>query len=496
MRLLKNIKALAICIAACIAFSLPSLVSVRAEEDPYVNYVLSDTLTEYNAGNWSVYQQPYMSSTVPVRYVEPVTFSGGINFSNDFTKRGEAYEGARVMSNVAFSAKAEDAAQEASTVFDLSFVVYQNNKENRMKDISYGVLCGMPEKDASYTQGLYFELTSHQFFMYKNGAKVSPEYWSDGKYVTEDALPQTHTKNGFGGYIEFDLKLTARLVARSDGYLYCYFGFADGKEISEVYCRFGVFDFDGYLGFTATSHVEEKTAFSLNFDSVKLSGTTKADYDFNVISASVDTESLTGAVLSERPIALSAEIVTAPNLEEYHRAVFSVVQGNAEIRNGNMLYLLGEGEVVVRAASYYDPEIYQDYSFRPTDLEVTSIQFTNNFDGITVNTQPFRLIASVESNSYIPEHNSVRFEVVSGPAEIFCEKYLKITGPGTVVIRATSSCLDDVFVTQVFEVTDPDAAYLPGAGGEASSSCSASAVGISSAAAAALILAAILLLKK
>lgn len=149
-----------------------------------------------------------------------------------------------------------------------------------------------------------------------------------------------------------------------------------------------------------------------------------------VISARANIESLVSAVVSDKPVLLEAEIITSPNLPQYHRAVFSVMEGDAEIRNGNELYIHGGGEIVLRTSSFYDRSVYGDFSFSAVDLQISSIVLTNSFENITVNTQPFRLVADVTSNSFLPEHNTVRFEVVGGPAEIFCEKYLKITGTG------------------------------------------------------------------
>ncbi len=416
----------------------------------YVNYVLEDDFSEYNRGNWSLYQEAYLTEGETPSFVDPISFSGGINFSNDFTEKGGLYEGARVVSNVCFSENPKRKDEEKYTIFETSFVVYQNNKENRAKDVSFGVLFGLPEKDSSVSEGVYFELKSAEFALYSHGEKLEPEY------LTENG------NNGFGGYIEYDFKLEVRLVANSMGEVYVYFGFPDGKDISEAYCKFTGVDAAGFLGYTATSHVPEKTAFSVNFDNISLSGGTIADNNFTVISARVNPESLTGAIVSEKPVSLLAEIVTAPNLPKYHRAVFSVVEGEAEIRNGDELYIHDGGKIVLRTASFYERSVYSDYSFSAVDLQISSITITNTFEDITVDTQPIRLIAEVDSNSFLPQHNTVRFEVISGNAEIFCDKYLKILGAGTVILRATSSYLDDVFTTVTFEVTDPDAQYIPG----------------------------------
>ena len=426
-------------------------------DNEYVGYVLEDNFSEYNAGNWSLYQEPYLSGTVPPQYVNPITVSGGLTIASDYTESGADYEGARMVSNVRFAKDPSRSDDENYTVFDTSFVVYLNNKSNRQRDISYGVLFGLPEKNASMAQGSYFKLNSSQFFLYSGGELMEPEYLVEGG------------SNSLGGYIEYDFKLEVNLVARSNGDLYVYLGFPDGKSITDAYCKYSGLNFEGYLGYMATSHDVSKTEFSVNFDSIKLTGGTIADYNFSVISAACAAGSLTSAIVSEKPIPLAANIVTSPNLPQYHRATFSVVSGNAEIRNGDELYIHGTGPIVLRTSAYYDSSVNSDFTFSATDLEISAIKFTNSFEDITVNTQPFRLIAQVTSNSYIPAHNEVVFEVISGNAEIFCDRYLKINGAGTVILRATSTLLDDAFTTVTFEVSDPDAAFVPTDGNDSSS---------------------------
>lgn len=458
-------------LAVALSFVWSGVAAAAAEEDGYVNYVLEDTLSEYNAGNWTLYREKYLSTETDLHYEDPVRFTGGINFTNDFTTRGGSYEGARVMSNVRFSKDPGREETDVHTVFDISFVVYQNNKENRAADVSFGLLFGMPAKEVPSARGNYFEFTSFETFLYRNGQRVELEYLAE---------PDANGNYAFGGYFEYDFKLEARLVADSSGTLTVYYGFPDGKDISEPYCRYTGLDVEGFLGFTGTSHVPEKTSFSVNFDGVTLSGGTIADNNFTVLSAAADVSTLTTAVVSDKPIELRSAVVTSPNLPQYHKAVFSIVRGEAEIRDGNLLYVHGGGEIVLRTSSFYDPNIYSDYSFSAVDLQVSSIAFANSFDNITVNTQPFRLIANVQTNSYILQHSDVVFEVVAGNAEIFSDRYLKINGAGTVILRATSAYLDDAFCTVAFEVTDPESQFVPTE--DASGSCSGSASAATSAA--------------
>ncbi len=447
------------------------LVSVASAETNYVNYVLEDSLSEYNAGNWTLYREKYLSDEAGVHYEDPVRFTGGINFTDDFTARGDAYEGAKVMSNVRFCKDPSRDETDVHTVFDVSFVVYQNNKENRAADVSFGLLFGMPAKESPISQGNYFEFTSFQTFLYRNGQRLEPEYL---------AKPDANGNYAFGGYFEYDFKLEARLVADSSGTLTVYYGFPDGKDIAEPYCRYTGLDVEGFLGFMGTSHVPEKTSFSVNFDGITLTGGTIADNNFTVLSAAADVSALATAVVSDQPIQLQSAVVTSPNLPQYHKAVFSIVSGDAEIRDGDLLYVHGSGEIVLRTSSFYDPNIYSDYSFSAVDLQISSIAFANSFDNITVNTQPFRLIANVQTNSYVLQHSDVVFEVIAGNAEIFSDRYLKINGAGMVILRATSAYLDDAFCTVAFEVTDPDAQFVPTE--EAPSSCSGSASAASAAA--------------
>lgn len=465
MQRIKNnfIKVLVSVMILAAVFSSGVLTKVSAAEvtsEEYVNYVLNDNFTEYNAGNWSLYQEQYLSGTVPPQYTDPISISGGLTISNDYTEKNGEYQGARMVSNVRFAQDPSRPASDNYTIFETSFVVYQNNKENRGRDVSYGFLFGLPEKDSRTEQGAYFKFDSACFYLYSEGQLVEPEY----------ANPEDpDSDNSLGGYIEYDFKLEVNLVAKSNGDLLVYLGFPDGKSISELFCTYKGLDFEGYVGYMATSHESQNRVFSVNFDSIKLSGGTVADYNFEVVSVSCKADNLASAIVSDKPIPLEAEIITAPNLLQYHRAVFSVISGEAEIRNGNELYIHSTEPIVVRAQSLYDSSKYSDYTVNAIQLEVSSIEFQNTFDNITVYTQPFRLIAKVNSNSYLPAHNEVKYEIISGNAEIYCDKYLKINGAGTVILRATSTLLDEAFTTVTFEVTDPDAAYVPTEEGSASS---------------------------
>ena len=420
--------------------------NVKADGENYVPYVLEDNFASLNQGNWSVYQRQYLTSDNPPEYIDVVNISSGITFTNDFTLEDDGYDGARVSSNVYFADDPQNT--EVHTVFETSFSVYQNNKENRRVPVSFGILFGMSTKNAKIVESSYFEFDSFCFYLNVKGERKEPIYLTDVQ------------KNDFGGYIEYDCKLQARLVATSNGELTVYFAFPDGKTMDKPFCKFTGLDFDGYLGFMGTSKNPKKPFFSLSFDSIRLNGTAVCNNDFTVISCEPETQKLNTAVVSDKPIELTAKVVTSPNLPEYHRVTYSVISGNAEIKGGNKLYVNGEGEITVRAKSFYNPDIYSDYTFIATDLKISGIEFVTKFENVTVYTQPIRLTARVTSNSYVPAHNEAQFEVVSGPAEIFCGKYLKITGTGTVTVKAKSAILENE-TTISFTVTDPDEGAMP-----------------------------------
>lgn len=86
-------RALLALLAAIAASFFLAPVGARADSGKYVNYVLQDAMSEYNAGNWSLYQEKYLTPTDPPAFADPISFSAGLNISNDFSVRGDAYEG-------------------------------------------------------------------------------------------------------------------------------------------------------------------------------------------------------------------------------------------------------------------------------------------------------------------------------------------------------------------------------------------------------------------
>lgn len=75
--------------AAAAAFLAGTALSVsvktaKADDGEYVHYVLEDDFSEYNQGNWSLYQQPYLTGGEDPVTADPISFSGGISISGDF----------------------------------------------------------------------------------------------------------------------------------------------------------------------------------------------------------------------------------------------------------------------------------------------------------------------------------------------------------------------------------------------------------------------------
>lgn len=168
------------------------------------------------------------------------------------------------------------------------------------------------------------------------------------------------------------------------------------------------------------------------------------------------------AVVSELPVTLTAKIRNSVDNFIYGREVaFTVISGSdfAEIRDGNQLYVNAVGEFTVRAALSDNAAVYKDTVCQSVDLTFSNVQILSRIENITVYSQPINLIGRLEVGGIdFPEvvHGEVCFKVISGPAEIYSDTYLRFTGEGTVVIKAYSRYDENAFVEREIVVTDPD----------------------------------------
>ena len=181
----------------------------------------------------------------------------------------------------------------------------------------------------------------------------------------------------------------------------------------------------------------------------------------------IDGTYLKKAVVSDNPITLCGETRDSTGRIKFDETlVWSVTEGTdvAEITDGKITFQKA-GEFKVRAAEKDDASVYAEYSGRAYDATFSNVSFDNSFKDVTVYTQPMKLSGGVEVRGISPAsdcHYELKFEVVSGPAEIYLSQFLRITGKGKVVVKATSIYESDAFATAEFEVTDPDEGKIVG----------------------------------
>lgn len=169
------------------------------------------------------------------------------------------------------------------------------------------------------------------------------------------------------------------------------------------------------------------------------------------------------AVVSELPVELEGKIYNSRNNYVYEKSlVYSITAGaeNAEIKEGNKLYINKAGAFTVRASLSDDANVYAEYECNPMELKFSDVRIQSKIENVTVYTQPIKLMGTVTvEGADFPEmvHKEVCFEVVEGPAEIFVGDYLRFTGAGTVVVKAYSRYDAEAYTLKTITVTDPDA---------------------------------------
>ena len=181
------------------------------------------------------------------------------------------------------------------------------------------------------------------------------------------------------------------------------------------------------------------------------------------VSVVMDTYYLEEAIVSSTPVELKARVLDNEGNYVYGETVnFSVIRGAdvAEIREGNLLYVLKAGEFTVRAALAGDDSILRDHDCTAYSVSFGDVRILSKIENITVYSQPVELIGTCSVDGMVSPGDSVTevlFEVTEGPAEIYSSKYLRFTGAGKVMLKAYSRYDKTVFKTLEINVTDPDA---------------------------------------
>ena len=194
--------------------------------------------------------------------------------------------------------------------------------------------------------------------------------------------------------------------------------------------------------------------------------TALASEDMSGWSVKMDKTYLEKAVVSDTPIQLTADVRNVQNRRVYGIDVnYEIISGdeNAEIADENTLLVKKAGVFVIKATLADDASVFEEYECRAYDFTFSNLSLVNQFENVTVYTQPMLLVSSMDIESEVlPEtiHSKVVYQVVSGPAVIYGDEYLKITGTGEVTLQATSYFDDSLTIRHTFIVTDPDADFV------------------------------------
>jgi len=180
----------------------------------------------------------------------------------------------------------------------------------------------------------------------------------------------------------------------------------------------------------------------------------------------MDKTLLVKPIVAVNEVEIDATIYDSENKYCYGFEVeFSITKGNefAEIVN-NKLLVNAAGEFTIRC-TVKGSLVYEEYTTTAYTAKLSDIILLNKFEGITVYTQPIKLQTSLnvslkkadgKATQSNDSHYLSKFRVVSGPAEIFEDCYLRILGVGEVVVEASSIFDDNIKVTKTFTVTNPD----------------------------------------
>ena len=180
------------------------------------------------------------------------------------------------------------------------------------------------------------------------------------------------------------------------------------------------------------------------------------------LSVRLDETYIVSAVVSDLPVELSAKVLNGDGNYVYGKElVWSVTaeEGIAEIREGNLLYVTGEGSFTVRAALADDESVYDDCECVSNQLTFSNVRILSKIENVTVYTQPVFLTGSVEVEGIdFPEdvHYELCYEVTEGPGYVSVGNYLYFTGEGTVKLLAYSRYDKSASVLLEIPVTDPD----------------------------------------
>lgn len=185
------------------------------------------------------------------------------------------------------------------------------------------------------------------------------------------------------------------------------------------------------------------------------------------LSVQLDETYIASAVVSDIPVELSAKVLNGDGNYVYGKElVWSVTSGEeiAEIRDGNFLYVTGEGIFTVKAALADDESICDHCECVSNQLTFSNVRILSKIENVTVYTQPVFLTGSIEVEGIdFPEdvHYELCYEVTEGPGYVSVGNYLYFTGEGTVKLLAYSRYDRSVSVLLEFPSPIPTRDWTP-----------------------------------
>ena len=377
--------------------------------------VLNDDFNSLNNSNWTVDFTETES--------RKLQFSGGLYFYNDFLEDG--YNGGRVISNFRYTID-----NKKDVVFDISFKMMFNNEGYRKNHYSFGFMFGMNEQNDLLNDDNvgYFNMFVNRSEVYFGGKKVEPTF---GKgYDNEGYMAYADPS---GGAVIF------RLVGKKDGSLDVYRQQAGYGNLTDVFATYSGLNFNGYVGFTTNTSKESPTdSFAFGLFDYKSTGSVVIPKEYKIDSVNMSREGLNDAIVSDTPLILSANVNSTPNLQAFHGVRFEVVSGNAEITDGNKLIIKAAGDITIKAYSSLDEKIFDEVTFNAIKLVVNKIVVNSKaFENLNIFSQPVKLVATVDCNSYSQKHQAVTWETLTSNVEI-AGNFLRIKGAGEAKIKVTS----------------------------------------------------------
>lgn len=411
--------------------SVSDSFTFTVKELKFENYRLKEGFSKLNESDWTLMDED-----------KNISIDEGLYISKDF--KSDANGSAKLVSNVQFATNPK-----LDTVFDITFKSDLLGSQFRNPNFSWGLIFGMKDKNAlAGDEGVgYVKIDYISTQSYLGGVKVAPQYKGD------------RTSENCDVYCESPIGYTVRIVGNKDGTLDVYRQYSVYEKITDKFATYSGFDFNGYVAFTTDSVKATgegvNNDYSVCFSNVVLSGNVVIDDIYTIDNVVIDKEVFRDAIVSSIPLKCGGVVNSSPNLTVYRGIEYSLVSGSATMTDG-MLTITGEGKIKVRAQSKLDNTKFEEYEFTAILLQVTNIIVDlKNFEGITNDSQPIELIATLECNSLANKYQSVIWTVTSGNAEVVANQ-LRITGIGEVVLKVQSEYVPEKFKEIKFTVTDAD----------------------------------------